>query len=467
VNRTWRLTAGATVAGFALAAGAVAAAGPWDGGRRTAERERAAAAVSPAGADHRNPVPPRTPPGAPPPPGVLEALGTAAAPAAPAEQAYRRALAARLGPLAAAPGLGPSPTVSVVDLTTGRELYGKGATAPMPPASTVKIATAVAALSALGPGHRIPTRVLGATTGGRTTVTLVGGGDASLDTPRLRALADRTAAALRAERVTSVRLTWDAGLYRGPVVHRIGPNDNLAPVTALMVDQGRARPGWGASPRSTDPAGDAARAFAALLGARGVRTEGAPAAARPADGARRLAETLSAPLSTLVERTLTSSDNDLAEALARQTAAVSGREPSFTGAGAAVRDRLAALKLPLAGARFPDGSGLDREGRVSARLLTALLARAAETGRPALRPVLTGLPVAGFNGTLATRYAPGSPATGMIRAKTGTLTGVNSLAGTAVAPGGRLLAFALLAGKTPSRDEAQPALDRLAAALTS
>ena len=54
----------------------------------------------------------------------------------------------------------------------------------------------------------------------------------------------------------------------------------------------------------------------------------------------------------------------------------------------------------MAGARFNDGSGLTARTRLTADLLTALLARAGDPGRPELRPVLTGLPVAGFTGTL-------------------------------------------------------------------
>ncbi|KOG14249.1 D-alanyl-D-alanine carboxypeptidase, partial [Streptomyces viridochromogenes] len=97
--------------------------------------------------------------------------------------------------------------------------------------------------------------------------------------------------------------------------------------------------------------------------------------------------------------------------------------------------------------------------------LTGLPPPAAAPARPALRPLLTGLPVGGFTGTLAGRYDTGSPGAGLVRAKTGTLTGVNTLAGTVVTPDGRLLAFAFLAGRTPSPYEAQPALDRLSTAL--
>ncbi|MFJ3504108.1 MULTISPECIES: D-alanyl-D-alanine carboxypeptidase/D-alanyl-D-alanine-endopeptidase [unclassified Streptomyces] len=474
--RTWQLTAGSAALGLALAVAAVTAAGPWDSGQRTAERARAAAPA--AGGTRHAPPPapaaPHRPAPAPSAPGVLTALrpagpstGPSTGPAAgnPDQRPAGRpaGLAAVLVPLLADPGLGPLRTASVVDTATGRQLYGEGATTPMTPASTVKIATTAAALSALGPDHRIATTTTAAPDG--KTLTLTGGGDPTLDDNRLGALAADTARALKARGRTSVRLAYDTGLYTGPGVHPIGPNENIAPVTALMTRAGRLGTGHsGPAPRSADPARDTATAFAALLARAGVTVTGAPAPGRTPEAAP-LARTHSAPLSDLVERTLTHSDNDLAEALARQTALARKLPASFDGAGKAVRAELAALGLPVAGTRFADGSGLDRNDRVSAALLTGLLTRAADPARPALRPVLTGLPVGGFTGTLADRFDTAPAGAGLVRAKTGTLTGVNTLAGTVVTPDGRLLAFAFLAGRTPSPYRAQPALDRLSAAL--
>ncbi|MER5465208.1 D-alanyl-D-alanine carboxypeptidase/D-alanyl-D-alanine-endopeptidase [Streptomyces sp. NPDC002668] len=461
----WQLAAGAAVVGLALAAGAVAAAGPWDSGQRKAERERVDAQSDVGGAHHevggaKRPAP------APSAPGVLAGLGAPATAPATASATTPAELAKLLAPLLGDPGLGAVRTASVVDVATGRQLYGKGAADPMTPASTIKIATSVAALLALGPDHRIPTTVVASKDG--RTLTLVGGGDATLDKAGLGRLADRTARALRDRGTTTVRLTYDTSLYAGPGQHPIGPNGNIAPVSALMVGQGRIDDRTtGDAARTGDPAGDAARAFGRLLSERGIDSSAAPASGRPSAGSAPLAKVLSPPLSALVERALTTSDNDIAESLARQTAIAAGEEASFDGAARAVTRQLGKLKLPLTGAHFADGSGLSRADKISASLLTALLTRAADPAHPELRPVLTGLPVAGFSGTLQTRYGATSPGTGLVRAKTGTLSGVNALAGTVVAPDGRLLAFAFLAGSTPSVEAAQPALDRLAAALAS
>ncbi|MER6613679.1 D-alanyl-D-alanine carboxypeptidase/D-alanyl-D-alanine endopeptidase [Streptomyces xantholiticus] len=476
--RTWQLATGAAVVGLTLAAGAVAAAGPWDSGQRKAERARAASHGPTGGAHHEPPIPkpPAPVPSAAP---VLTALGgprtvTAKEPTAAGD------LPELLGPLLGDPGLGTAPAACVVDLATGERLYGKRAETPMVPASTVKIATAAAALTALGPDHRIPTTVVAAPGAGE--ITLVGGGDATLDRARLGELAELTARALRehgptpkdgkqagndAKPAPKIRLEYDASLYQGPALHPIGPNDNIAPVSALMVGQGRLdERTTGAATRSADPAGEAARVFGQLLAERGIRT-GAPVPGRAAAAAVPLAQVLSEPLSSVVERMLTTSDNDIAEALARQTALATGEKASFTGAERAVTKQLRRLQLPLAGTRFADGSGLGRRDKVSAVLLTTLLARASDAAHPELRPILTGLPVAGFSGTLENRWSDASAGTGLVRAKTGTLTGVNALAGTVVAPGGRLLGFAFLAAGTPSPYDAQPALDRLAAALAS
>nr|WP_242438805.1 D-alanyl-D-alanine carboxypeptidase/D-alanyl-D-alanine-endopeptidase [Streptomyces sp. CB00455] len=470
LDKTWQLIAGSAVAGLALSVAVVSAAGPWDSGQRKAERDRVASWGPTGGADHGPgglPVP------APSAPGVLGAIG----PAVPRTEAATASegLAAALRPLLADPALGTVRTASVVDTATGEVLFESGARDAMTPASTIKIATAAAALAALGPEHRIRTTVVPGAGPGQ--IVLVGGGDPSLTARKkkpagsggsLVALAADTARALKAAGTDSVSVGYDDGLYTGPARHPIGENPNIAPVTALTADEGRPdESASGPADRTDDPSGDAARAFAALLAERGVKVTGAPVRAGAAQGAQPLAATFSTPLAGLVERMLTNSDNDIAEALARQTALASGQPASFEGGEKAVASRLDSLGLDTSGCRFSDGSGLGRTDKVSAGLLTGLLAKATDPAHPQLRPVLTGLPVAGFTGTLRSRNAGTSPAAGLLRAKTGTLTGVNSLAGTVVDPSGRLVAFAFLTANSPDGPAAEKGLDKLAAAVAA
>ncbi|KOU94685.1 D-alanyl-D-alanine carboxypeptidase [Streptomyces sp. XY593] len=474
--KTWQLTAGAAVAGLALSVAAVAAAGPWDSGQRKAERDAAASWGLTGGADHGGTAGAGSlPQAAPSAPGVLGAVGPGvprgqAAPAGAAD-----GLAARLRPLLADPALGTVRTASVVDTATGQVLYDSGAREAMTPASTVKIATAAAVLAALGPEHRIRTTVVPGTTPGQ--IVLVGGGDPSLTAKKkspagsggsLVALAADAAQALKAAGTDTVTLGYDDSLYTGPARHPIGMNPNIAPVTALAADEGRPDDSTsGPVDRTDDPSGAAARAFRTLLAERGVKVTAEPVRAKAAAGAQPLAVTQSTPVAGLVERMLTNSDNDIAEALARQTALASGQPASFEGAEKAVTARLAGLGVDMTGSRFADGSGLNRADKVSAGLLTGLLAKAADPQHPELRPVLTGLPVAGFTGTLRARNAGTSPAAGLVRAKTGTLTGVNSLSGTVVDSTGRLLAFAFLTANSPGAEGAEKGLDKLAAAVAA
>jgi serine-type D-Ala-D-Ala carboxypeptidase/endopeptidase (penicillin-binding protein 4) len=472
--KTWQYTAGAATAGLALAATVVTAAGPWDSsGQRTAEADHAVALERTGGTDHgRNSDTSDTAAGMPRPApsaaSVLTGLGGSAdtVKSAPAG----RPLADVLDPLLADAALGGHRAAAVVDVTTGKRLYGSGAGDALTPASTTKIATAVAALSAMGADHRLTTRT--ALEPDTRELVLVGGGDPTLTAHKkadnwasLRDLADRTAAALEKRDIHEVTLSYDTTLYAGPGLHPIGVNDNLAPVSALMADEGRLDDSTsGPATRVTDPAADAARRFGGFLADHGIKTT-APGPSKSTNRAQPLASVSSPPLSDLVERMLTNSDNDIAEALARQTAAATGRPPSFDGGASAITAQLKRLRLPLKGAEFHDGSGLDRDDRLTADLLTALLVKAGDAAHPELRPVLTGLPVAGFTGTLTSRYT--NSAAGVVRAKTGTLTGVNTLAGTVVDQDGRLLAFAFLASDTTSPLAAQSALDRTATALAA
>ena len=114
-----------------------------------------------------------------------------------------------------------------------------------------------------------------------------------------------------------------------------------------------------------------------------------------------------------------------------------------------------------------DASGLAASDRLTVDGLSDAL-RLIASGQPAsLGDVLSGLPVAAWSGTLDDRYLTGSArqGAGVVRAKTGTLTGVSSLAGLVHDRDGRLLAFAFIADRTGSTPAAEAALDRVAAEL--
>ncbi|MEV6926912.1 D-alanyl-D-alanine carboxypeptidase/D-alanyl-D-alanine-endopeptidase [Dactylosporangium sp. NPDC051485] len=405
----------------------------------------------------------------PVPPPVLAAMdGQAPMPS-------QAGLSAVLTPLLSVQALGPHITASVVDVTTGQSIFSSEQDAAMTPASTTKIVTAAAVLATRGPAYRIPTRVVAGAQPGE--VVLIGGGDPTLSvfpTPyypgaaRIDDLAKQVKQALGGTAPTKV--IYDVSLFSGSGV---GPGwdpdattgGSGAVITPLMTEGGRTK-ATKYSDRYAQPDVQAAQAFAKALGL----PAGAVAAGTAPAGANELGKVESAPLARIVEFMLQESDNVLADELARQVALAKNQPASFDGAATAMKEVLEGLGLPVTGYGLVDGSGFSRSDRLSPALLTGILAMAARTDRGDLHAIFSGLPVAAYSGTLATRYlkaAEGSSAAGLVRAKTGTLTGVNSLSGIVVDADGRTLAFAFMADQTTNGPQAVIALDRVAAALAA
>ncbi|SEK44651.1 D-alanyl-D-alanine carboxypeptidase / D-alanyl-D-alanine-endopeptidase (penicillin-binding protein 4) [Blastococcus sp. DSM 46786] len=384
-------------------------------------------------------------------------------------------LDAVLTPLVSGPPLGPGTTAQVVDVATGAVLYDRDAGAPLTPASTAKLLTATAALTTLDPAETFETRVVAGSVPGE--VVLVGGGDPTLSrtepsltypgAPTMADLATQVVAALPAGTPVT-RIVVDSSLFSGALTASgWGPGDApssyAAPITATAVDGARVSPG--ALARSGQPGLDAGAALADALGAPGAAVVLGQAPA----GARTLGTVESAPVARLVEQALSQSDNVLAEVLARHVALSRGEPATFEGAARAVVAALDEAGLDVTGVTLADGSGLSREDVVTAELLTALVRGAADGSLGDAAGLLPGLPVAGYDGTLADR-GDDDPTTapGTVRAKTGTLLGVNALAGTVVTADGRLLAFAVVADEaTGSEVAAEAALDQFAATLAA
>ena len=308
----------------------------------------------------------------------------------------------------------------VADLRTGKVLYAHRAATPSIPASTTKLLTSVAALSLLGGDHVFSTRVV---RGSGARVVLVGGGDPYLSRADLTRLAADAAAELRRTGTRKVAVAYDATLFSGPAWNPRWPatySDQVTPVSALWVDEGRTG-GGSPGPRTSTPARDAARVFAAALRTKGVAVTATTAGRAPA-GATSVASVASLPLEQIVERLLLVSDNDAAEVLLRQAALAQDRPGSFVEGTRAVRRELTRLDLWDADGTLADGSGLARRTKVPAATMVALLRRAAGPDGAELRPVLTGLPVAGVEGSLRIRFGDDRSLAGrgVVRGKTGT-----------------------------------------------
>ena len=431
---------------------------------------------SPTPASAPTPTPAPTPEALPAPPEPA-ALPTVA-PGDPDPQLIEKALASGLADKA----LGRHVVAAVAPLEGGSALFSSGAGAVLP-ASTMKLLTTTAALQTLGPDHTFQTKVvLEHRSGpGPRTVVLVGGGDPFLARkPRdvypertdVQTLAKAAAAALKADGVRRVRVGYDTSLFTGPPGSEKWradylPDDIVAPITALWVDEGREATGFG---RVDDPAAVAAAAFASALSRAGIAVAGAPQEGKAASAAREIAAVESAPLWQIVEHVLEVSDNEGAEVLAHQVGVAVDGDGSFAGGARGVAATLADLGIPLGGAAIYDGSGLSRSDRLTPKTLIAVLQHAVSAEHPELRSVSTGLPVAGFTGSLTFRFADAPVGgKGRVRAKTGTLTGVHGLAGVVTDQDGNTYAFTIIADRVTLKNSltAQVAIDDLAATLAA
>ncbi len=406
------------------------------------------------------------PPEATAKPGIVPVLGTAPMPTV-------GGLAAALATVAADPDLGVF-GARVTDAMTAEQLWQQQDDMPLQPASTNKVLTAAAALLAVDRESRVTTRVVAASEPG--LVVLVGGGDPTLSAAppgqdtwyhgaaRISDLADqvrRSGIAPTAVRVDNSAFTG-SGLAPGWDPADIVGGD-IAPIESVMLDAGRIQPTTVESGRSLTPALDAGRALASALA---LNPATVTAGSAP-PGARELAAVRSAPLIDRLLEMMNASDNVMAESIGREVAAAMHRPLSFAGAVDAVTNRLALAHIDTTRATLSDSSGISADDRVTAKTLDDVMQTAAGPDGSSLRALLDVLPIAGGSGTLSNRFSDRATggAAGWLRAKTGSLTAVNSLAGVVTDQSGRVLSFAFISNR--AGPTGRTAIDALAATLWS
>ena len=318
----------------------------------------------------------------------------------------------------------------VYDLTGDSALYTYNHRQLMRPASCMKLVTAITALDQLGSDYEYQTRIyytgdiVGTTLVGN--VYCVGGFDPMLTVEDVAVLAS--------------------------CVRRIGIDSIHGMLVAdrsmkEMQDYGE---GWCwdddnpmLTPLSIGRKDNFLQVFAEEVARSGINLEGArlTGSAMPANA--RLVGTLRRPITEVLERMMKVSDNFYAESMFYQTAASAKKGVARASDASNISKQLfARLGLGHYAYKVADGSGLSLYNYVSAELLCTLLRHAWRT--PSIRqPLLQSLPIAGVDGTLEKRMR-GTAAQGNVRAKTGTLTGISSLAGYCTMKDGRQLCFAII-----------------------
>ena len=355
----------------------------------------------------------------------------------------------------------------VVDLTSAEVLYARNAHQRMRPASTEKVATAIAALDLLGPGYNLETQLLsragisGSTLQGDLYVK--GVMDPLLSLADVRALASQLKAA--GIRTIDGRLIADATFKDTDEYGWGWCWDDDKPVLSPFLCDGK--------PVLIDQLTKALRA-AGITIARGNSIGATPAGARPL-------ATVSRPLTAVLQPMLKESDNLCAEAVFYHVGNTyapyaprrleASKSYSRKYAAAAVATVIDKSHLPQWGGRegtsaVADGSGLSLYNYQTPAAFTCMLAYATTRPEAILNPLLAALPIAAVDGTLKSRMS-GTPAAANVRAKTGSVSAVSTLVGyTTQRSTGHLIAFAIMNQGVERMAEGRALQDKICAILS-
>ena len=375
------------------------------------------------------------------------------------DAAQARVDAAVLAPFAARIG----PTSCLVATRAGAPIAVVNAELAVIPASNQKLLVAAVALDRLGPDHRFRTEVRAAAVNAGVVegdLYVVGGGDPVLQTAdyvgaraapagvatSLDALADAVVAA----GITTITgdVVGDGTRYDDEFVVPSWGADiarvEAGPYDALVVDDGFLT--GGSDDAGMNPNQSAASELNRLLRARGVTIGGRNRNGPTPPEATVVAAVESRPLVDLVGHLLQASDDDAAELLVKELGAVVAGAGTRVAGLDVVRTTLAGWGLPVESLVLDDGSGLSRANRATCELLVGVLDHVGRRSRMGL-----ALPVAGRTGTLVSELV-GTPAEGVLRAKTGTLSDVKALSGF-TRSAGRDVTFALVLNEPGADDD--------------
>ncbi len=209
----------------------------------------------------------------------------------------------------------------------------------------------------------------------------------------------------------------------------------------------------------------AGHVFADMLEKNGVKLKGKVSVSFLPAKSEFLFVHKSAPLVDILRELNRYSNNFMAEQIARTVASRrSGKPGRYEDAFRLMNAFLKNLGIETGNLVIKDASGLSRQDRITARSMTRLLSRI--YARYDLWPDFVGaMAIMGKEGSLKKRLK-GSPAIGLVRAKTGSLTGVSNLAGIVSAANGRLYGFTIMLSENScGHDGADRLEDRIVTAI--
>ena len=375
--------------------------------------------------------------------------------------------------------------ISIRDIYDGSIIFESNSQNSMLPASLTKLYTAASTAITLDPDARFMTKVKYLD----NNVYLVGGADPELGTESnptqadLADLAKETAQKLKEFNVFEVNVFVDDSLL-GPLQRPADWEDNyfqsseIHLISALNLDDPKSP---GQAP--IDPSITTGQTFALYLIKNNIKVNGLVFRKTVPEGAFDLSTQYSKSVSQIIEDTLMISNNQDAEIMARVASLVSENDPSTNAATELILKDVESLGISSVDNVITDASGLSRSNKISPSDFSELIYKSiknpeikidnrGETSKFMVKPdlaitpdlwsVFTGLPTGYGLGTMKKRFDEvGSPGRGVVRAKTGSLNRVITLAGTVTTKDQVFLSFAVLVNRVEQPENVREALDNL------
>ncbi len=341
----------------------------------------------------------------------------------------------------------------VYDLTADSTLYIRYPRHRLRPASTMKVLTAVSVLDKLGAGHPIKTRLYydGEKEDSLRTfngnIYIQGSMDPRLDNNDLRSMVD----AVVALGIDTLRgdICGDDTMKDGRQWGEGWCWDDDNPTLSPLLLNGR---------------DNLMSSFVNALRGRGIVIIGDTNARKKVPSGATLLATRFHTVGDMLARCLKNSNNLYAEVLFYQLAA-SHKEYRATAKDAIAEETALLRRLGFSSSdyRLADGSGLSLYNYLTPELEVAVL-RYAYSKPHIFKPLYEALPIAGVDGTLKGRMH-GTAASGNVRAKTGTVMGVSTLAGYCRAANGHWLCFAIMNNGLNKQNDGRHFQNRVCMAL--
>lgn len=338
----------------------------------------------------------------------------------------------------------------VYDLTADSAIYYHNERQLLRPASTMKVVTAIAAIDRLGGSFQFKTTLsyTGAIEDGvlNGDVYLVGGFDPRFNSDDMGSFVD----GIRRMGIDTIRgrIVADKSMKDADMLGEGWCWDDDNPVLSPLLISRR----------------DVfVKRFVDRLRDEGVVVEADTVAGRQPGGAYEVG-TRTHTIDQVLMPMMKESDNLCAEALFYQLGASTGAHPATArDARTVVRRLVEKVGLRPSDYRIADGSGLSLYNYVTAELEVMLL-RYAYQNTNIYMHLLPSLPVAGEDGTLRRRMR-GTFTSGNVKAKTGSVTAISSLAGYCTAANGHVLCFAIINQGIRRGSEGRAFQDRVCEAL--